>query len=338
MNNIGEHTINDYIIEISGLKKYFDTRRDFFGALLGRPAPQIKAVDGVSFKIRKGEVLGLAGESGCGKTTTGMTCVRLYEPTEGSITFEGEDISHYSGKKLLRFRRRAQMVFQDPYESLNPRFTTFMSVSEPLRIHGIGDRDEQIERVAKALDRAELRPPESFFGRFPHQLSGGQRQRVAIARALVLEPVFLVADEPVSMLDVSIRAGILKLFSQLTSEMSLAGLYISHDLSLIRYVCDRTAIMYLGCIVEIGPTETVIQNPRHPYSRALLAGVSVPDPRYQRKRVILPGEVPSARDIPSGCRFHPRCSIRRDSCTTEQSPVLEAVEDDVMVACPWWSV
>jgi len=336
LNSISGQSADDHIIEVSALKKYFDTRRNFIDALLGRPAPRIKAVDGVSFKIRKGEVLGLAGESGCGKTTTGMTCVRLYEPTEGSITFEGDDISHYRGEKLLRFRRRAQMVFQDPYESLNPRFTTYMSVSEPLRIHGIGDRDEQIERVAKALDRAELRPPESFFGRFPHQLSGGQRQRVAIARALVLEPNFLVADEPVSMLDVSIRAGILKLFSHLTGEMNLAGLYISHDLSLIRYVCDRTAIMYLGSIVEIGPTETIIQNPRHPYSKALLAGVSVPDPHYQRKRVILPGEVPSPRNIPPGCRFHPRCSASRDTCT-EHSPLLEAVEDDVMVACPWWN-
>jgi len=166
LNSISGQSADDHIIEVSALKKYFDTRRNFIDALLGRPAPRIKAVDGVSFKIRKGEVLGLAGESGCGKTTTGMTCVRLYEPTEGSITFEGDDISHYRGEKLLRFRRRAQMVFQDPYESLNPRFTTYMSVSEPLRIHGIGDRDEQIERVAKALDRAELRPPESFFGRF----------------------------------------------------------------------------------------------------------------------------------------------------------------------------
>jgi peptide/nickel transport system ATP-binding protein len=335
LNSGAEHTADDCIIKVSELKKYFDTRRGFIDALFGRPAPQIKAVDGVSFQIRRGEVLGLAGESGCGKTTTGMTCVRLYEPSAGSITFEGDDISHHRGEKLLNFRRRAQMVFQDPYESLNPRFTTYMSVCEPLNIHGIRDRDDQIERVATALLRAELRPPENFFDRFPHELSGGQRQRVAIARALVLEPLFLIADEPVSMLDVSIRAGILKLFSHLTSEMGLAGLYISHDLSLIRYVCDRTAIMYLGRIVEIGPTEAVIQKPHHPYAKALLAGVSVPDPRYQRQRVILPGEVPNPKNIPSGCRFHPRCSISRDRCTQED-PSLQKIEDGVMVACPWW--
>ena len=224
------------------------------------------------------------------------------------------------------------MIFQDPYESLNPRFTVFRTVCEPLEIHGIGTRGEREEKVHQALERAELRPPEQFFNMYPHQMSGGQRQRIAIARAIVLEPKFLVADEPVSMLDVSIRAGVLKLFKRLTESLQMAGVFVSHDLSLLRHICDQTAIMYLGRIVEIGDTETIITNPTHPYARALLAGVSIPDPRVKRDRIVLEGEVPSAKNIPPGCRFHPRCYMAREKCKMDD-PALKKKASGAEAAC-----
>ncbi len=320
------------VIRVENLKKYFAIGKGPFSSLFGLSDEIVKAVDDVSFSVESGRILGLAGESGCGKTTTGMVCVRLYRPTEGSILFEGRDISAYEGDELLRFRSLAQMIFQDPYESLNPRFTVYRTVCEPLEIHGIGSRTEREEKVYKALERAELRPPEQFFGMYPHQLSGGQRQRVAIARAIVLEPKFLVADEPVSMLDVSIRAGVLKLFKRLTESLEMAGVFVSHDLSLLRHICDHTAIMYLGRIVEIGETETIITNPTHPYARALLAGVSVPDPRVKRERIVLKGEVPSAKNIPSGCRFHPRCYMVQDRCRKDD-PALEKKSSGAEAAC-----
>jgi peptide/nickel transport system ATP-binding protein len=320
------------VIRVENLKKYFAIGKGPFSSLFGLSDEIVKAVDDVSFSVESGRILGLAGESGCGKTTTGMVCVRLYRPTEGSILFEGRDISAYEGSELLRFRNLAQMIFQDPYESLNPRFTVFRTVCEPLEIHDIGSRTEREEKVHKALERAELRPPEQFYGMYPHQMSGGQRQRVAIARAIVLEPKFLVADEPVSMLDVSIRAGVLKLFKRLTESLEMAGVFVSHDLSLLRHICDQTAIMYLGRIVEIGDTETIITNPTHPYARALLAGVSIPDPRVKRERIVLEGEVPSAKNIPSGCRFHPRCFMARDQCKID-NPVLEKKASGAEAAC-----
>jgi len=320
------------VIRVENLKKYFAIGKGPFSSLFGLSDEIVKAVDYVSFSVESGRILGLAGESGCGKTTTGMVCVRLYRPTEGSILFQGQDISAYEGDELLRFRSTAQMIFQDPYESLNPRFTVYRTVCEPLEIHGIGSRAEREEKVFKALERAELRPPEQFFGMYPHQMSGGQRQRVAIARAIVLEPKFLVADEPVSMLDVSIRAGVLKLFKRLTESLEMAGVFVSHDLSLLRHICDHTAIMYLGRIVEIGETETIIINPTHPYARALLAGVSVPDPRVKRERIVLKGEVPSAKNIPPGCRFHPRCYMAQDRCKKDD-PVLEKKSSGAEAAC-----
>ncbi len=324
--------MSDSVIRVKNLKKYFSIGKGPFSSLFGLSDEIVKAVDDVSFSVESGRILGLAGESGCGKTTTGMVCVRLYRPTEGSIIFEGNDISAYEGDELLRFRSIAQMIFQDPYESLNPRFTVFRTVCEPLEIHDIGTRVEREEKVHKALERAELRPPEQFFSMYPHQMSGGQRQRVAIARAIVLEPKFLVADEPVSMLDVSIRAGVLKLFKRLTESLEMAGVFVSHDLSLLRHICDQTAIMYLGRIVEIGDTETIITNPTHPYARALLAGVSIPDPRVKRERIVLEGEVPSAKNIPTGCRFHPRCYMAQDRCKTDD-PALEKKVSGAEAAC-----
>jgi peptide/nickel transport system ATP-binding protein len=324
--------MSEPVFRVENLVKHFEISQGPFSRLFGLPDEIVRAVDNVSFSVESGRILGLAGESGCGKTTTGMVCVRLYRPTEGRIFFEGKDISAYEGEELLRFRRIAQMIFQDPYESLNPRFTVYRTVCEPLEIHGVGNRSEKEEKVHKALERAELRPPEQFFARYPHQLSGGQRQRVAIARAIVMEPRFLVADEPVSMLDVSIRAGVLKLFKRLTETLNMAGVFVSHDLSLLRHICDQTAIMYLGRIVEIGDTETIITSPTHPYARALLAGVSVPDPRVKRERIVLEGEVPSAKNIPSGCRFHPRCYMIQDRCKKDD-PVLEKKASGAEAAC-----
>jgi len=242
------------LLAVRGLKKHFTLRGGFFAQLLGRGAVQVRAVDGVDLALEEGEVLGIVGESGCGKSTMGMTVVRLHEPTAGEIRFRGEDVAHYRGRALRGFRRNAQIIFQDPYQSLNPRFTVFDAVREPLVIHRLANGTSLVDRVVQALDEAGLRPPEVFLGRYPHELSGGQRQRVAIARAMVLRPRFVVADEPVSMLDVSIRAGILKLLRRFSREASLSILYISHDISTVRYLCDRTAVMYLGRIVEVGPT------------------------------------------------------------------------------------
>ncbi len=324
--------MDDTILEVKDLKKYFPVGQSLLSSLLGRDQEFIKAVDGVSFSLGKGGILGLAGESGCGKTTTGMILVRLHKPTAGKILYQGIDISGYEKESLLQFRRQAQMIFQDPYESLNPRFTIFKTVCEPLEIHNIGDRVSLEGMVLQALERSELKPAEPFFSKFPHELSGGQRQRVAIARAIVLEPRFLVADEPVSMLDVSIRAGLLRLFRRLTETLGLGGMFISHDLSLIRHVCNRTAIMYLGKIMEIGDTETVITSPSHPYSRALLAGVNLPDPRAKRERVVLPGEIPSPKNIPPGCRFHTRCFLAKENCRHEE-PLLEKKKSGSEAAC-----
>ena len=324
--------MGEIILEVKDLKKYFPVSQSLLSSFRGRKRGYVKAVDGVSFSLGRGRILGLAGESGCGKTTTGMILVRLHKPTAGKILYQGEDISGYEKESLLKFRRQAQMIFQDPYESLNPRFTIFQTVCEPLEIHGLGDRVTREGLVHRALERAELRPAETFFSQYPHELSGGQRQRVAIARAIVLEPRFLVADEPVSMLDVSIRAGLLRLFRRLTETLGLGGMFISHDLSLIRHVCDRTAIMYLGKIVEIGDTETVITSPSHPYSRALLAGVNLPDPRARRERVMLPGEIPSPKNIPPGCRFHTRCFLAEEICRREE-PTLEKKKSGDEAAC-----
>jgi oligopeptide/dipeptide ABC transporter ATP-binding protein len=302
------------VLEARGLTKHFPLRGGFFAQLLGQATRLVRAVEGVDFALGEGEVLGVVGESGCGKSTLGMTVVRLYEPTAGEVRFLGEDVAHYRGRRLRAFRRHAQIIFQDPYQSLNPRFTVFDAVREPLVIHGLASSATLVDRVVETLDQVGLRPPETFCARFPHELSGGQRQRVAIARAMVVRPRFVVADEPVSMLDVSIRAGILKLLRRFTRDAGLSLLYISHDISTVRYLCDRTAVMYLGRIVEFGPTESVLARPRHPYTRALLAAVPLPDPDSGRARVRLPGEVPSSVSRPPGCAFHPRCPEVFEPC------------------------
>jgi peptide/nickel transport system ATP-binding protein len=324
---------NDHLIQVRNLKKWFPLHEGLFSSLFRKREPRyIKAVDGVTFGIRKGEILGLAGESGCGKTTTGMTILRLYDPSFGEILYRGEDIAQWPHKELKKLRRNMQLIFQDPYQSLNPRFTILETIKEPLDIHRLGPEDERIDKVLRTLEKAELIPGENFLHLYPHQLSGGQRQRVMIAKALVLNPGFIVADEPVSMLDVSIRASILNLLKKIADEESLGMLYISHDLSTIRHICSRTAIMYLGKVVEIGPTEEVIHAPVHPYVSALISSVPVPDPTYQRQRVEISGEVLTPIDLPHGCSFAPRCSRISEICR-EEEPVLHNLNPEHQVAC-----
>jgi oligopeptide/dipeptide ABC transporter ATP-binding protein len=320
------------VIDLVGVRMWFPVRTGLIASLTGAAGEYVHAVDGVSFAIHEGEVLGLVGESGSGKTTTGMTALRLYEPTAGEIRFKGTSVTGLDAGEQRAFRRHAQIVFQNPYESLNPRFRIADWVGEPLVIHGIGTARERIERIIRALEDVELRPARDFLERFPHELSGGQRQRVAIARAVVIEPAFIVADEPVSMLDVSIRAGILNLLRRFSRERGLAILYISHDIATVRYLCHRIATMYAGQIVEIGPTGAVLQRPQHPYTQALIAAIPLPDPRVRRPRVSLPGEIPSLVRPPEGCRFASRCPYVMDVCRTVPPPLLRT-EDGRHVAC-----
>ena len=296
------------MIKVKNLKKWFPLSEGFIASFLNRGKMRyLKAVDDVSFEIGEGEILGLAGESGCGKTTVGMTAIKLYEPTSGSIFFDEKDVNDLTGDELKEFRKKVQIIFQNPYESLNSRFTVFDSIIEPLNIHNIGTSKERREKVIKTLELTGLRPVDDYLNKFPHELSGGQRQRVSISRAIVLDPRFVIADEPVSMLDVSIRAGILNLLKSFIDAMGLSILYISHDLSTIRYMCPRTAIMYVGRIVEIGATDEIVNHPRHPYTEALISAVPLPNPNYRRQRISLPGELPNPIDLPKGCRFGPRC-------------------------------
>jgi len=324
--------LNKPLVEVFNLKKYFLVRRSILDVIKRKSQKYLKAVDGVSFKILKGEIFCLAGESGCGKTTTGRTILRLIEPTAGKILFNGENILEYDENRIKAFRRRAQIIFQDPYESVNPRMTIYDIVEEPLRIHKIGNKEERMEMVHKMLEEVELKPPESFLYRFPHELSGGQRQRVAIARALILNPLFIVADEPVSMLDMSIRAEILNLMLSLKDRHNLTYLFITHDLAVAKYICDRIAIMYLGKIVELGDIEEVIDNPLHPYTRALISAVPVPDPREKIGEIPIKGEVTSPIDLPKGCRFRPRCLYVKDICKKKEPELIE-VSKNHYVAC-----
>lgn len=324
----------DITIEARNLVKHFPIRIGFFKTLVTKQTPVVHAVDDVSFKIYKGEIFGLVGESGCGKTTTGRLLINLIEPTSGEVFFNGLNITAiYQERKMRKLRRRMQVIFQDPYESLNPRMGIFDIVAEPLRLQKITKTNKELrERVAEALEALELSPPEEFMYRFPHELSGGQRQRIAIARAFVLKPEFLVADEPVSMLDVSIRSEVLKLLLTLIEKFQSSFLYITHDVALARHMCDRIAVMYLGKIVEMGPTEDLIRKPSHPYSEALIAAVPVPDPTSRRIEVTIKGEVPSAINPPSGCRFHTRCPYAKKICTTDE-PKLKEIKKDIYIAC-----
>ena len=324
--------MSEKLIVVENLKKWFPVRMGFFKTLLTRKTLFVRAVDGVSFNIKKGEIFGLAGESGSGKTTTGKVLIKLLEPTDGKIFFEGKDITFLKEKMVKPLRRKMQIIFQDPYESLNPFMTVRDILQEPLTINNIiGDEAE--ERIYKALEDVKLTPPEEFLLRYPHELSGGQRQRVAFARAMVLDPQFVVADEPVSMLDVSIRAEILNLIVELRDERNVAFLYITHDLALARHICDRIAVMYLGKIVEMGDVEQVILNSMHPYTEALISAVPVPDPTSKRIEVQVKGEIPSPINPPSGCRFHTRCPAFIGEVCKVKEPVLVEVEKGHFVAC-----
>jgi oligopeptide/dipeptide ABC transporter ATP-binding protein len=305
------------VLEVEDLVVRYPIHRSLVATVARRPRRNVHAVEGVSLSLKRGEMLALVGESGCGKTTTAQAVLRLVDPVSGAIRFEGRDLVPLGSRELRPVRRRIQVVYQDPYESLDPRFRVRAVVEEPLLIHGLGgSKSERMERVRDALARVELSPPELYLERFPHELSGGQRQRVAIAAALALEPDVLVADEPVSMLDVSVRAGVLNVLDGLRQN-GLAILMITHDLSTAARFAQRIAVMYLGRIVEEGPAAAVVQNPQHPYTKALLSVVPRRDPRDRRRPQILQGETPDAVFIPSGCRFHPRCPIAEEQCSLE---------------------
>lgn len=302
------------LVVVDKLKKYFPVSS---GLVFQRKRGSVRAVDGISFSIARGETLGLVGESGCGKTTAGRTILNLYQPTEGKIIIDGKELNCKNKHELNEFRRKTAMIFQDPYASLNPRWTVSAIVSEPLRVHKLFDNEkERTERVNHLLNLVGL--SSRLINRFPHEFSGGQRQRIGVARALASEPLFIVCDEPISALDVSIQAQVVNLLEDLQDQFGLTYLFIAHDLSMVRHICDRVAVMYLGIIVELGERNEVYENPLHPYSRALLSAVPIPDPKRDRERhrVMLKGEIPSPINPPSGCRFHPRCSIALEECKT----------------------
>jgi oligopeptide transport system ATP-binding protein len=317
------------LVQVKNLKKHFPIRR---GIIVQRQIGAVQAVDDVSFDIRKGETMGLVGESGCGKSTTGRTMLRLYPPTAGSVMFGEQDIFQAKGRALLAIRRKAQMIFQDPYACLNPRWTVNAIVGEPLWVHGLAQGKARTERVQELLKLVGLNP--MYVNRYPHEFSGGQRQRIGVARALASSPEFIICDEPISALDVSIQAQVVNLLEDLQDQLGLTYLFIAHDLSMVRHICDRVAVMYLGKLVELAPKDELYTNPLHPYTQALLSAVPIPDPKAerQRKRIILTGDVPSPVNPPSGCRFHTRCPIAVDKCQSAEPEWREA-SGEHWVAC-----
>jgi oligopeptide/dipeptide ABC transporter ATP-binding protein len=323
-------TKSPVLLEVKNLKKYFPIQKGFFRRVVG----QVKAVDGVNFFIREGETLGLVGESGCGKTTTGRCILRAFEPTAGEVWFrkDGEMVNVFQVPKeeMKALRREMQVIFQDPFSSLNPRMTVMDVVSEPLMIHGIARRAELKSQVRELLEAVGLRA--QHMNRYPYAFSGGQRQRIGVARALALRPKLIVADEPVSALDVSIQAQTLNLLEDLQQEFGLTYLFIAHDLSVVEHISDRVAVMYLGVIVELASADELYANPLHPYTEALLSAVPRTDPDYVSQRIVLPGDVPSPANPPSGCKFHPRCNYARDICSSE-APLWRELSDDHWVAC-----
>jgi len=320
------------LLSVRDLFVHYPVRRDLTSALRREPHQQISAVDGVSFSLRRGEMLALIGESGCGKTSTAQAILRMIDATSGTIEVDGRDITRLTSQQLRPIRRTMQMVYQDPYESLDPRFRVRRAIEEPLMIHGLTGSSEQRERtIVDALERVELSPADLYIDRYPHELSGGQRQRVAIAASLVLEPRLLLADEPVSMLDVSVRAGILSLLDRIRRESDMGIVMITHDVSTAAHFADRIAVMYLGRIVEEGPARRVVNDPQHPYTRALMSVVPKRDPRDRTEPQILQGETPNPIDVPPGCRFHPRCPVAEDRCrvTDPQLHARSDAEDDL---------
>lgn len=324
--------MTDNIVRVLNLTKVFLPRNNALDVLLRRISRSLSAVDNICFNVGRGEMLGLVGESGCGKTTTGKLVLNIIKPTSGSVEFNGVNISEFDDKQMKSYRRQMQMIYQDPYQSLPPSMRVRDIIAEPLRFHNLCARADEEKMVGAVLNAVKLIPPKNFIDKFPKELSGGQRQRVAFARAFVTKPLFLVVDEPVSMLDASIRTGLLNLMLELRKEYGYSAIFITHDFGIARYMCDRIAVMYLGRIVELGPTEEIIKRPKHPYTKALLSVVPVPDPSARKFQIAIKGAIPDATNPPPGCRFHPRCKYAKEICKSKE-PELLSESEQRLVAC-----